>query len=152
VQVGREGNDVFETFTGLTQQQADEVSTRGLKETAAATAIVKDSQGNVVTEDFLGDERGFQQSRSDPSAFIEKRDLRIQSQGELEDITFKSLQQNEQSQRVGPRNVDTDFLTGPPRPQNNQDDTPLGRPFQDTDDQDPGDFDVGFDVEEELGL
>jgi len=150
VQVGREGNDVFETFTGLTEEQADEVSTRGLKETAAATGIVFDSQGNVVTDDFLGDERGFQQSRSDPSAFIEQRDLRMSSQGELEDITFKSLQENQEGQTGGPRNVDTDFLQRPPRPQSESDGTPRGRPFQDND-EDPG-FDVGFDVEEELGL
>jgi len=150
VQIGREGNDIFETFTGLTREQADEVSTKGLRESAAATGIVKDSQGNVVTEEFLGDERGFQQSRSDPSAFIEQRGLRIQSQGELEDITFKSMQETEQSQAVGPRNVDTNFVQGPPRPASESDGTRRGRPFEDTD-EDPG-FDVGFDVEEELGL
>jgi len=151
VQIGKQGNEIFETFTGLTREQADEVSTKGLTESAAATGIVFDSQGNVVTDDFLGDERGFQQSRSDPSAFIEQRDLRMSSQGELEDITFQSMQENQESQAVGPRNVDTDFLQGPPRPQNNEDGgTPRGRSFQDND-EDPG-FDVGFDVEEELGL
>jgi hypothetical protein len=97
VEIGKQGNEVFADVDDLTKDQAEQLVRQGVFDTAAASTKITRSDGETVTPEDLGIDRGFLASRTDDGRFVEPRNERMSSEKELQDIKDEIQRQKNQA-------------------------------------------------------